>query len=61
MRKELGAGMSGHTYLFVAVQATDAAIVVQDVVGQSLCNLPKKLCVLCVMCGDVVCGIRLCL
>ena len=41
MRKELGAGMSGHTYLFAAVQATDAAIVVQDVIGQSLCNLPK--------------------
>ncbi len=35
MRKELRAGMSGHTYLFVAIQATDAAIVVQDVVGQS--------------------------
>jgi len=41
MRKELGAGMSGHMNLFAAVQATDAAIVVQDIVGQSLCNLPK--------------------
>ena len=41
MRKELGADMSGHMYLFAAVQATDAAIVVQDVVVQSLCNLPK--------------------
>ena len=41
MRKELGAGMSGHMYLFAAVQATDAAIVVQDVIGQSLCDLPK--------------------
>lgn len=41
MRKELRAGMSQHTYLFAAIQATDAAIVVQDIVGQSLCDLPK--------------------